>query len=156
MKKTLDWHVKRFDQLTTDELYDLLKLRIDVFVVEQECYYPDLDEIDRDPQTLHVFNYQQDTITSYCRILAPDVVYKNESAIGRVIVSDKFRGQNLGYELMREALTHTDKSWPTQTCHISAQQHLTKFYNTLGFDQISDMYLEDGIPHIAMRRPTTK
>jgi ElaA protein len=70
MTKKLDWQVKSFTQLTTDELYDLLKFRIDVFVVEQECYYPDLDNIDREPNTLHIFNYQDGKITSYCRVLA--------------------------------------------------------------------------------------
>jgi ElaA protein len=156
MTKILDWQVKSFAQLTTNQLYDLLKLRIDVFVVEQECYYPDLDEIDREPKTLHVFNYQDGKITSYCRVLAPGVVYKEESAIGRVIVSGQFRGQNLGYELMQQATIQTDKLWPDNTCHISAQEHLAKFYNSLGFEQISDMYLEDGIPHIAMRRAAYK
>jgi ElaA protein len=156
MTKILDWQVKSFAQLTTNQLYDLLKLRIDVFVVEQECYYPDLDEIDREQKTLHIFNYQEGKITSYCRVLAPGVVYKEESAIGRVIVSQQFRGQNLGYELMQQAITQTDRLWPENTCHISAQEHLAKFYNSLGFEQISDMYLEDGIPHIAMRRAAYK
>jgi ElaA protein len=127
-----------------------------VFVVEQECYYPDLDDIDREPKTLHIFNYQEDKITSYCRVLAPDVAYEDESAIGRVIVSEKFRGQSLGYELMQQAIVQTDTLWPENTCHISAQEHLAKFYNSLGFKSISDMYLEDGIPHIAMRRQAQK
>ena len=152
MTKIFDWQIKSFEQLTTNELYDLLKLRVDVFVVEQECYYPDLDDLDREPSTLHIFNYQEDRMASYCRVLAPSVVYEGESAIGRVIVSEQFRGQNLGYELMQQATKQTDKLWPENTCHISAQQHLAKFYNSLGFEQISDMYLEDGIPHIAMRR----
>lgn len=156
MTKNLDWQVKHFDQLTTNELFDFLKLRIDVFVVEQECYYPDLDELDREPSTLHIFNYQQGKITSYCRVLAPDLVYKNESAIGRVIVATEFRGQNLGYELMQQGLMQTDTLWPQSPCHISAQEHLAKFYNSLGFEQISDMYLEDDIPHIAMRRQGNK
>jgi len=156
MTESLKWQVKSFEQLTTNELYDLLKLRIDVFVVEQECYYPDLDDIDRESSTLHIFNYQAGKITSYCRVLASGVVYEGESAIGRVIVSNQFRGQNLGYELMQQATAQTDKLWPDNSCHISAQHHLAKFYNSLGFEQISDVYLEDGIPHIAMRRAAHK
>ncbi len=156
MQTKLDWQVKRFDQLSTDELYDILKLRIDVFVVEQTCYYSDLDELDRHPQTRHLFNYQQGQLTSYCRILAPSVVYENESAIGRVIVAPEFRGKQYGLILMQQALAQIDGIWSNVPCHISAQQHLAKFYQSLGFEQISDMYLEDGIPHISMRRKVNK
>jgi len=148
----MDWHIKTFAQLSTDELYDLLKLRIDVFVVEQECYYSDLDDLDRHPDVRHIFSYSQGNIMSYCRLLPPGLVYEDESAIGRVIVSEKARGQKLGYKLMALANEQVDALWPNVSCHISAQQHLKAFYQSLGFEQISDMYLEDGIPHIAMRR----
>ncbi|NVK24923.1 MAG: GNAT family N-acetyltransferase [Gammaproteobacteria bacterium] len=152
----LNWKIKTFDQLTTNELYDLLKLRIDVFVVEQTCYYPDLDNLDRDSQTLHVFVYgeadQQNDMLAYCRVLAPKVVYPDESAIGRVIVAEQARGQKLGQQLMLTAIEHVEKNWPKYDCHISAQQHLSKFYQELGFEPITDMYLEDGIPHIGMLR----
>lgn len=152
MNANFTWHLKTFSQLTTNELYDFLKLRIDVFVVEQTCYYSDLDDLDRDPQTRHLFAYDGDTIIAYCRVLAPDVVYKNESAIGRVIISDQYRGQKLAHTLMNNALQQVDTLWPEQSCHISAQQYLEQFYQSLGFVTIGDMYLEDGIPHLAMRR----
>lgn len=148
----MNWQIKTFSQLTTDELYDLLKLRIDVFVVEQTCYYPDLDNLDRNPEVRHIFCYENDNILGYCRLLPPNLVYPNESAISRVIISEQARGRKLGYELMTFANQHTDALWPEVSCHISAQQHLKGFYQSLGFEQISDMYLEDGIAHIAMRR----
>lgn len=146
------WQIKKFNQLSLNELYDLLKLRIDVFVVEQTCYYPDLDDLDRDEDTHHVFLYQNNQMVAYCRLLAPDLVYKDESAIGRVAVAESSRNNQLGRKLMLEAISQVDRLWPHNTCHISAQQHLHDFYQSLGFKQISDMYLEDGIPHIAMRR----
>ena len=156
MQTNFDWQLKTFKQLSTDELYDLLKLRIDVFVVEQTCYYSDLDELDRETETLHVFAYDRGHIIAYCRVLAPNVVYEQEAALGRVIVSPEYRGQKLGYSLMAQALGYIDIKWPTVSCHISAQQHLHDFYHSLGFEQISDMYLEDGIPHIGMRRIVKK
>lgn len=146
------WQIKRFNQLTINELYDLLKLRIDVFVVEQTCYYPDLDDLDRHEETIHLMHYRDNALVAYCRILAPNVVYENESAIGRVVVASNYRHLKLGRELMQEALIQTKQHWPEHTCHISAQEHLKKFYQSLGFEQISEMYLEDDIPHIAMRK----
>lgn len=148
----MNWQTKLFSQLNTDELYDFLKLRIDVFVVEQTCYYPDLDDLDRDPQVRHIFCYEGKDMLAYCRVLPPKLVYDNASAIGRVIVSDKARGKKLGYQLMQLATDCVDELWPEQKCKISAQEHLKSFYQTMGFEQISDMYLEDGIPHIAMLR----
>ncbi len=148
----MNWQVKTFSQLTPDELYDFLKLRIDVFVVEQECFYPDLDSLDKHPEVRHVFCYEQGQMLSYCRLLPPNLVYEGESAIGRVIVSDAARGRKLGYQLMNLAIEQVDSLWPSTSCHISAQEHLKGFYQNLGFEQISEMYLEDGIPHIAMRK----
>lgn len=162
----MKWTAKTFSQLTTNELYDFLKLRIDVFVVEQTCYYPDLDDLDRAENVYHLFCYDlnnssNETVSettspsemiAYCRVLPPDLVYDGESAIGRVIVSESARGKGVAKTLMDKALDIVDKQWPEQTCHISAQEYLTGFYTSLGFQQISDVYLEDGIPHIAMRR----
>ena len=156
MPKPFNWQIKTFDQLTNDELYDILKLRIDVFVVEQACYYSDLDDLDRAENAYHVFAYDNERLIAYCRVLGPDLVYPDESAIGRVIVSPDHRGQKLGYGLMSEALHLADKAWPAASCHISAQQYLHDFYCSLDFVQISDMYLEDGIPHIGMRRVAKK
>ena len=150
----MNWHCKTFADLSVDELYDFLKLRVDDFVVEQTCYYPDLEDLDRHPQVMHLFCYEQDTMLGYCRLLPPGLAYENESAIGRVVVSEQGRGQKLGYELMAKANAEVDQLWPEQNCHISAQEHLKNFYQKLGFEQVSDMYLEDGIPHIGMVRKT--
>lgn len=148
----MNWHCKTFSQLTTDELYDFLKLRVDVFVVEQECYYSDLDDLDRHPDVRHIFCYEDNQMLGYCRILPPALVYDDKSAIGRVIVSELARGRKLGYELMALANQQVDELWPEADCKISAQEHLKHFYQKLGFEQITDMYLEDNIPHIGMLR----
>ncbi|MBU2883407.1 GNAT family N-acetyltransferase [Psychrosphaera sp. B3R10] len=147
----LNWQTKSFSELSTDELYDLLKLRIDVFVVEQTCYYPDLDDIDRMPNVYHHFAYEKGEMVGYCRLIGPDIVYPKESAIGRVVVHQNHRGKSLGVTLMKSALSEVKQRWPQCTCHISAQQHLQAFYQNLGFVQITEMYLEDDIPHIGMR-----
>lgn len=153
MKPSYRWQIKTFDQLNTTELYDILKLRIDVFVVEQTCFYPDLDDLDRADGVLHQFAYADDNqLVGYCRILPPKVVYDDECAIGRVIIAPPFRGKNLAVELMYEALAACDKHWPSVACHISAQQHLTRFYESLGFAITTPMYLEDDIPHVGMVR----
>lgn len=152
MNENIDknWQVKRFAELTNHELYDALKLRIDVFVVEQTCYYPDLDDLDHHPETLHVFCYQQDKMAAYLRILAKGQCYDEYIAIGRVIVAEHARSSGLGHELMQEALKVCQLHFPEQKIKISAQEHLEKYYNQHGFVRSSPMYLEDGIPHIAM------
>lgn len=150
----MQWLVKSFEQLTTTELYDCLKLRSDVFVVEQDCVYPDLDDLDKHPDVKHVFIYQDKALAAYSRLLPPKLVYPDACAIGRVVVSSSARQQKLGRALMRASLEATQQAWPTWDCQISAQEYLLDFYFSLGFEQVSEMYLEDGIPHISMRRKT--
>lgn len=144
------WYNKTFSQLNTNELYDLLKLRIDIFVVEQSCFYPDLDEHDRHPQTQHLFCYENGTMTAYLRILPKGLTYPEHISIGRVVVAPTARGTGLGHELMKVALAESLKYFPNDTVKISAQEHLEKYYNQHGFERVSDMYLEDDIPHIGM------
>ncbi|WP_371185471.1 GNAT family N-acetyltransferase [Thalassotalea maritima] len=144
------WQAKTFDQLTTNELYDALQLRVDVFVVEQECYYPELDDCDRHPQTHHLMAYQGNTLAAYLRILPKGVSYPDHVSIGRVTTKQTFRGQGLGKALMDKALDLCNEHFSGQSIKISAQQYLEAFYQELGFETVSDMYLEDGIPHIAM------
>ena len=146
----VSWQVKHFHQLSVDELYDILKLRIDVFVVEQTCYYPDLDNIDRHQDTIHLFCYQEGKVSAYLRILAKGQSYDEYISIGRVIVADQARGTGLGHKLMAEALKLSQRYFPEDIIKISAQEHLESFYNKHGFERISTMYLEDNIPHIAM------
>lgn len=152
MTKTSDnqWIKKSFSELNTTELYDLLKLRIDIFVVEQTCFYPDLDNHDRHPETQHLFCYQAGVMTAYLRILPKGLTYPNHISIGRVVTAPIARGSGLGHALMREGLAHCLHIFPHDTVKISAQEHLEKYYNQHGFERVSDMYLEDDIPHIAM------
>tara|TARA_B110000902_G_C13958309_1_gene456426 strand:- start:70 stop:525 length:456 start_codon:yes stop_codon:yes gene_type:complete len=146
----MNWQLKKFNQLTTNELYDALKLRIDVFVVEQTCFYPDLDDLDRHHQTLHLYCYQGDKMAAYLRILAQGQSYDNYPSIGRVIIAPHARGFGLGHKLMEEAILACSQYFPSQAIKISAQEHLEKYYNKHGFIRVSDVYLEDDIPHIAM------
>ena len=154
MTSKTTWQAKHFDELTLDQLYDLLKLRIDVFVVEQTCYYPDLDGnkglLDRNKATLHLLGYQNDTLVSYLRILAQGQSYDNYISIGRVAIAEQARGSGLGHELMTEALDLCQQHFPEQNIKISAQEHLISYYQKHGFEQTSQMYLEDDIPHVAM------
>jgi ElaA protein len=146
----IKWQAKTFKELNIDELYEILKLRIDVFVVEQTCFYPDLDGIDRHKETIHLFCYQEGKIAGYLRILAKGQSYNDYIAIGRVIVAEHARGKGFGHQLMAEALSVCQKHFPEQQVKISAQEHLESFYSQHGFERVSQMYLEDNIPHIAM------
>ncbi|MBA6353235.1 MULTISPECIES: GNAT family N-acetyltransferase [unclassified Colwellia] len=144
------WQVKHFKALNIDELYEILKLRIDVFVVEQTCFYADIDDVDRHEDTVHLFCYLEGKIAGYLRILAKGQSYRDYIAIGRVIVASHARGTGLGHQLMAEALTVCQQYFPDQQIKISAQEHLESFYGNHGFERVSAMYLEDDIPHIAM------
>lgn len=148
------WQVKHFDELSLNQLYDFLKLRIDVFVVEQTCYYPDLDserdQLDRDKDTLHVLGYQDNTLVAYLRILAKGQSYDNYISIGRVAIVEQARGTGLGHELINKALHLCQQYFPELAIKISAQEHLVNYYQQHGFKQVSEMYLEDDIPHVAM------
>ncbi|MGB2264693.1 MAG: GNAT family N-acetyltransferase [Glaciecola sp.] len=146
----MHWIIKSFEELTNNELYDLLKLRCDVFIVEQTCYYPDLDDKDRVSTTKHVLAYDNGELKAYSRILAPEVSYPEHASIGRVIVLPETRGTGLGHTLMNKSNEQIAIMWPASPCKISAQYHLKEFYQQHGFSCIGDSYLEDGIPHIAM------
>lgn len=144
------WHQHSFHALNLDQLYDMMKLRVDVFVVEQNCPYPELDDKDRIPSTRHLFAYSvQGEMVAYARVLEPGVSYADAS-IGRVIVAQSVRGQGVAHELMQKAIAIATEHWPTHNIQIGAQQHLQAFYQQQGFQACSDGYLEDGIPHIDM------
>jgi ElaA protein len=140
--------LRSFKELNTNELYDILQLRNEVFVVEQKCAYQDLDG--KDDEALHLMGFVGTELVAYARLLKPGVSYK-EVAIGRVVVSSKHRGKNFGVELMEEALRDCMREFKTGVILVSAQKYLEKFYNGLGFITESDTYLEDDIPHIKMR-----
>jgi ElaA protein len=160
MTATTIWQAKAFSELSLNQLYDVLKLRIDIFVVEQTCFYPDLDsdkdQLDRHPQTIHLIGYQGEQVVAYLRILPKGQSYPNNISIGRVVIATNARGSGLGHELMTEALSLCHQKFPFEEIKISAQQHLSSYYQQHGFAQVSPMYLEDGIPHIAMLRSNEK
>ncbi|EGU44173.1 ElaA protein [Vibrio ichthyoenteri ATCC 700023] len=145
------WKALPFSQLTNHELYQLLKLRVDVFVVEQTCPYPELDNNDTLDGVIHLLGYQQDELVACARLLPKGVTYPSIS-IGRVATKQSARGDGLGHKLLQQAITKCSQIWPDQTIEIGAQQHLTAFYQQHSFVQTSEMYLEDGIPHVDMKR----
>ncbi len=148
----IDWKIKLFNQLDTDELYELLKLRVDVFVVEQNCPYPEIDGKDRHPETLHLSGKSKDgKLLAYLRILPPGLSFK-EVSMGRVVVAKESRGQGISDTLLKIALDQIHQTWPSKNIRIGAQVYLKKFYESHGFEAISKSYLEDGIPHIDMIR----
>jgi len=147
--KHLEWKCRRFEQLNNDQLYELIKLRVDIFVVEQECPYPELDEKDRVIDTHHLTAYQDSKIVAYARLLPPGVSYP-DSSIGRFAVDDSLRHQGIGTLLMKNCLEQVAILWPDDDIRVSAQSYLKEFYQSFGFTQTSESYLEDGIPHIEM------
>ena len=138
---------KNFNELTTQELYNLLQLRSEVFVVEQDCVYQDIDG--KDQKALHVLGYKDEKLVAYTRLFQPGEYFK-EASIGRVIVREKERYSNYGYKIMEASIGSVKKYFNETTIKISAQTYLKCFYNNLGFHEVGEEYLEDGIPHIAM------
>ena len=149
----LQYIVKHFEQLTLDELYEFLALRQEVFVVEQDCPYLDADGLDK--SGYHVMGYNdKNELCAYTRLLDKGLSYDEYCSIGRVITSSKVRGEGIGYELMNRSMAECKKLFGQNQIKISAQEHLEKFYNQLGFQRLGSSYLEDGIPHIAMLHAT--
>ncbi|WP_428775246.1 GNAT family N-acetyltransferase [Vibrio sp.] len=147
----IQWQCLSFDQLSNQQLYDLLRLRVDVFVVEQTCPYPELDGHDHHPEVMHLLGYQAGQLVACARLLPPGITYPNAS-IGRIATHLDVRKQKLGHQLVNKALTVAEQQWPESDIEIGAQHHLVAFYQQHGFSITSEMYLEDGIPHIDMIR----
>lgn len=143
----IDIKVKTFQELTKDELYQLLQLRSEVFVVEQNCVYQDIDG--KDQKALHVLGIKNGVIVAYTRIFKPGD-YFDFASIGRVVVSKDNRHLNYGNQIMEASINAVENRFKTKTIKLSAQTYLKGFYNDLGFSEIGEEYLEDGIPHIAM------
>ena len=143
----LQWTIKKFNLLSPDELYNLLKLRSEVFVVEQNCVFLDMD--DKDQQCHHLLGYSDNELVASARIVPPGLAYE-EPSIGRVVSSPKYRGSGAGRELMIKAINVTNDLFGTQHIRIGAQLYLKKFYSSLGFEPQGDIYLEDGIQHVIM------
>ncbi|KGY07190.1 GNAT family N-acetyltransferase [Vibrio sinaloensis] len=146
----ITWQQLTFEQLSTTQLYQLLKLRVDVFVVEQTCPYPELDDKDHQRGVHHLLGYRNDQLVACARLLPPGISYPSAS-IGRVATKESERGSGLGHLLLQQALSSCQQLWPEQSIEIGAQEHLAKFYEKHGFVQTSPMYLEDDIPHIDMK-----
>lgn len=143
----MQWHVKSFEQLSADELYRILEQRVNVFMLEQNCLYPEIDG--KDPRSFHLFAETNGQIAAYCRMLPPGVAY-DQASIGRVLVGGDFRGRGLAQELMTRAIAFLTEERGEREIKIQAQHYLEKFYGSLGFRPISDVYPEDGIPHVDM------
>ena len=141
----METFVKRFDELTVDELYEILKLRADVFVIEQQCIYPDIDQKDR--KSLHVFVKNQNEIVAYLRVLEKGVSF-DEVGIGRVI--SKYRRKGLGTVVLKAGIQAAKEIYLADEIIIEAQTYAKSFYELQGFVQCSEEFLEDGIPHIKM------
>ena len=143
----LNWQYKTFGSLTSNELYSVLKLRSEVFVVEQNCVYLDMD--DKDQQSFHLCGWYRSELAVYARILPPALAFE-EASIGRVVSNPLFRKSGLGRILMEEAIKITIETFKVSKIKIGAQLYLLDFYNSLGFSQSGPEYIEDGIPHIEM------
>lgn len=151
----MSWYLKTFQQLSTNELYAILKERVNIFVVEQNCPYPEID--DNDQAAYHLFkvnesneeNKENGDVMAYLRILPSGVVYK-EASFGRVIVKEQYRGLGLAKEMIDQAMYFLQYTLNEHKIKIQAQDYLRDFYASFGFDAISGVYLEDGIPHVDM------
>ena len=145
----LAWKFKSFDALSKQELYAVLRLRAEVFVVEQACVFQDLDGAD--DRAMHLLCQQGDQLVAYARCFASGVKF-TEASIGRVIAHAHVRGTGMGHVLMREAIVRLQQHWGSQPIRIGAQKHLNNFYVQHGFVDTGQPYLEDGIEHIEMLR----
>ncbi|MCW3090461.1 MAG: family N-acetyltransferase [Ferruginibacter sp.] len=145
---TLDWKFSSFDELTAVELYAILRLRNEVFVVEQNCVYQDADN--KDESSYHISAWDGHTLAAYCRVLPPGLSY-TEASIGRVVTAFNYRNTGSGRELMKKAVNFTRDHFGCKEITISAQLYLEKFYESIGFKKVSSTYLEDNIPHIKMQ-----
>ncbi len=139
--------IKNFKELTTKELYKILQLRSEVFVVEQDCVYQDIDG--KDQKGLHVMGWKEEELVAYTRCFKPGV-YFPQAAIGRVIVKENYRKYGYGHQIMKASISEIESRYNTSEIKLSAQQYLIKFYEFHQFATTGEGYLEDGIPHIAM------
>ena len=146
-KIMLEIKLKTFKELNINELYDMLQLRSEVFVVEQNCVYQDIDG--KDEKALHVLGYKNAKLVAYTRIFKPGEYFK-EASIGRVVVKENERQHKYGYDIMKASINAIKSHYNENLIKISAQTYLKSFYNNLEFFEVGEGYLEDGIPHIAM------
>lgn len=157
----MNTNIYHFNELSLKQLYAILQARSQVFVVEQTCIYPDIDGVDtyshhvllEDIKSNHLQTAafsQQPQLMAYCRIIPPSSSHLKQVVIGRVLVLSSFRGQGLARQLMQTAIQYCHTNYPEHTIKISAQTYLMVFYQSLGFAERGEVYLEDGIEHIEM------
>lgn len=147
----IHWQDLHHAKLSVQELYAILQLRCAVFVVEQQCPYQDVDGDDLVGENRHILGWHNDELVAYARILKSDDELQ-PVVIGRVIVSEALRGEKIGQQLMSKALESCTRRWPEKPIYLGAQAHLQNFYGQFGFIPVTDIYEEDGIPHIGMAR----
>jgi ElaA protein len=145
----ISWQVKKFDDLTPQELYSILRLRSEVFVVEQNCVFLDIDN--KDQSSYHLMAWENGLLIAYTRLIPPGIAYEL-SSIGRVVTSPVARGSGAGKLLMQRSIEEAERLFGKVPVKIGAQLYLKNFYNSFGFEQSSDIYIEDGIDHIEMIR----
>ena len=148
----INWMIKKFHELTVDELYAILQLRSEVFVIEQNCIYHDPDG--KDQKAWHLMGIDDGMLAAYTRILPPGISY-NDPSIGRVVTSPLKRKGGLGRELMMRSIEHCKELFGNTDITLGAQVYLKTFYESLGFIVSGKEYIEDGIPHITMTRKAT-
>ncbi|MCE4057580.1 GNAT family N-acetyltransferase [Pseudomonas sp. Au-Pse12] len=149
---TIEWVCKHHTDLGKEQLYAILQLRTEVFVVEQKCPYQEVDGRDLEGDTCHLMAWDGDRLVAYLRLLDP-ISQGGDVVIGRVVIAEQARGQGLGHTLMEQALKQAERHWPETPIYLSAQAHLQAYYSRYGFVVAGEEYLEDDIPHIGMRRP---
>ena len=143
----INWQLKPFNQLNATELYQLLRLRSEVFVVEQNCVFLDMDN--RDQECWHLLGWKSHLLAASARLVPPGIAY-DEMSIGRVVSSPRARGEGIGRHLMVESIQQCFKLFGHNPIRIGAQLYLEKFYTSLGFITDGEIYLEDGIEHVEM------
>lgn len=143
----MEIRAKSFDQLSIEELYEILQLRSEVFVVEQNCVYQDIDG--KDDRALHIIGIQDEKLVGYARCF-PAGIYFEQAAIGRIIIREDYRNRKLGHVILDAAIGAVKKYYNATNIRLSAQLHLMSFYEDHGFIPVGADYLEDGIPHISM------
>ncbi|UUV17495.1 GNAT family N-acetyltransferase [Fusobacteria bacterium ZRK30] len=139
--------IKKFDELTGREVYEILRVRSEVFVVEQNCVYNDEDG--KDIESIHIMIEEDDKIIAYLRIIKPGISY-NDASIGRVLVTSEARNRGLARKIVCAGIDYIINNWNEDKITIGAQNYLKNFYESLGFKAVSEVYSEDGIPHLDM------
>lgn len=140
------WKSYDYIHLTAQHLYDIFKLRQDVFIIEQQCIYPDIDG--KDTKALHLMGYDAEQLVAYARLFAPNDYFADHCSFGRLATAQSARGKGIGKELVIRCIELCKQHWPNSTIEISGQYYLLDFYRNLGFKPVGDIYLEDDIEHM--------